>query len=181
MFFILLCWQPKSMWSAHCQCAQWQMGQFALGGKPYRKTCFWIRLYQWGPPHNITPFVELEVTIVPESICSWLIDQRSEVLPVVVVPCVCVGTPQSVWFAHFWFQLGLYIRECTKPKRTCPSSSAGLLIGVFISREPVEVCVCITVWSWRLEVHIMTKVVKGRVIGNCACALFSSNAAMGFD
>jgi hypothetical protein len=33
--------------------------------------------------------------LVPEIICSWLIDQRSEVLPVGVVPCVCFGTLQS--------------------------------------------------------------------------------------
>ena len=41
-------------------------------------------------------YVELEVTVVPESVCSWRIDQRSEVPPVfIVVPCVCFGTPQS--------------------------------------------------------------------------------------
>jgi len=33
-------------------------------------------------PHNITLFVELEITIVPESICGLFIDQRSNVLPV---------------------------------------------------------------------------------------------------
>ena len=131
-------------------------------------------------PHNITLYVEREVTVAPKGIVAGLLTSSLGSSQYFYYP-VSILAPQSVWFAHFYHQLGLYIRECTKPKRTCPSSSAGLLIGVFISREPVEVCVCITVWSWRLEVHIMTKVVKGRVIGNCACALFSSNAAMGFD
>ena len=63
------------------------------------------------------------------------------------------------------------------PRCTCPSSSAELLINVF-SRKPVEACVCITVWSWRLKVYIMTKVVL--VFGNCGCAFISSNAAMSF-
>jgi len=58
-------------------------------------------------PHNITLFVELEIIIVLESICGLFIDQRSKVLPVVVIPCVCFGTPQSVCFAQFCFQLGL--------------------------------------------------------------------------
>jgi len=44
----------------------------------------------------ITHFVEFEIVIVPESICGLFIDQRSKVLPVVVTPCVCFGTPQSV-------------------------------------------------------------------------------------
>jgi hypothetical protein len=47
-------------------------------------------------PHNITLFVEFEITIVPESSCVLFIDQRSKVLPVVVIPRVCFGTPQSV-------------------------------------------------------------------------------------
>ena len=47
-------------------------------------------------PHNITLFVKFEITIVPESICGLLIDQRSKVLPVVVISCVCFGTLQSV-------------------------------------------------------------------------------------
>ena len=33
-------------------------------------------------PHNITIFKEIEITIVPESICGLFIDQRSNVLPV---------------------------------------------------------------------------------------------------
>ena len=41
-------------------------------------------------------FVEFEIAIVPESICGLLIDQRPKVLPVVVIPCVCFGTPQFV-------------------------------------------------------------------------------------
>jgi hypothetical protein len=32
----------------------------------------------------------------PESICGLFIDQRSKVLPVIVIPCVCFVTPQSV-------------------------------------------------------------------------------------
>jgi len=47
-------------------------------------------------PHNITLFVEFEITIVPENICGLFIDQRSKILPVAVIPCVCFGTPQSV-------------------------------------------------------------------------------------
>ena len=47
-------------------------------------------------PHNITLFVEFDITIVPESMCGLFIDQRSKVLSVVIIPCVCFGTPQSV-------------------------------------------------------------------------------------
>jgi len=48
-------------------------------------------------PHNITLFVEFEIlAIAPKSICGLFIDQRSKVLPVVVIPCVCYCTPQSV-------------------------------------------------------------------------------------
>jgi len=83
---------------------------------------------------------------------SFFFFQRSEVL-VGIAPCVLFGTAQFVCF-----QLVLYIRECTKPRCNCPSSSAVFLISVF-SRKAVEVCVCITVWSWRLKVHVMTKVV----------------------
>ena len=57
-------------------------------------------------PHNITLSVEFEINIVPESNCGLFIDQRSKVLLVVEMPCVCFGTPQSVRFAHFCFQLG---------------------------------------------------------------------------
>ena len=59
-------------------------------------------------PHNITLFVEFEIAIVPKSICGLFIDQkRSKVLPVVVIPCACFGTAQSVLFAHSCFQLDL--------------------------------------------------------------------------
>ena len=47
-------------------------------------------------PHNIMLFVKFEITIVPERICGLFIDQRSKVLPVVAIPCVCFGAPQSV-------------------------------------------------------------------------------------
>ena len=47
-------------------------------------------------PHNITLFVEFEIAIVPESTCGLFIDQRSKVLPVVVIPHACFGTAQSV-------------------------------------------------------------------------------------
>jgi len=47
-------------------------------------------------PHNVTLFVVFDITIVPESICGLFTDQRSKVLAVVVIPCVCFGTPQSV-------------------------------------------------------------------------------------
>jgi hypothetical protein len=60
-------------------------GAACIGGKIY-----------YAVPHRITFFLNLEVTFVLESICSWLIDQRPDVIPVVAVPCVCFGTPQSV-------------------------------------------------------------------------------------
>ena len=47
-------------------------------------------------PHNITLFVEFKIIICSSSICGLFIDQRSKVLPAVVIPCVCFGTPQSV-------------------------------------------------------------------------------------
>jgi len=50
-------------------------------------------------PHNLTLFIEFDITIVPESICGLFIDQRSKVLPVVVIPCVLsrpiVGSDES--------------------------------------------------------------------------------------
>ena len=46
-------------------------------------------------PHNITLCVKFEITIVSESICGLFVDQRSKVLPVVVIPCACFGTFQS--------------------------------------------------------------------------------------
>ena len=55
-----------------------------------------IKICTSAVPHNITLFVESEIAIFPESICGLFIDQRSKVLPVVVIPCVCFGTPQSV-------------------------------------------------------------------------------------
>ena len=47
-------------------------------------------------PHNITLFVEFEISIVSESICGLFIDQRSKVLPVVVFPCVFWHSPVCV-------------------------------------------------------------------------------------
>ena len=67
------------------------MRQFALGEKP-----FLIKNCTNAVPHNITLFVEFEIIIVPESICGLFIDQRSKVLLVDVIPCVCFGAPQSV-------------------------------------------------------------------------------------
>jgi len=47
-------------------------------------------------PHNITLFVESEITIVPESICGLFIDQRSKVLSVLVIPCLFWHSPVRV-------------------------------------------------------------------------------------
>ena len=55
-----------------------------------------IKICTSAVPHNITLFVEIEITIVLESICGLYIDQRAKVLPVVVIPCACFGTVQSM-------------------------------------------------------------------------------------
>ena len=72
-----------------------QMGQFTFVEKRYRKAVFG-ESFTSVVTHNITLFVGFEATIAPESNCGLFIDQRSKVLPVVVIPCVCFGTPQSV-------------------------------------------------------------------------------------
>ena len=61
-----------------------------------REAVFLIKICTGAVPHNFTLFVEFEITIVSESICGLLIDQRSKVLPVFAIPCVCFGTAQSV-------------------------------------------------------------------------------------
>ena len=61
-----------------------------------REAVFLIKTCASAVPHNITLFVEFEITIVAECICGLFIEQRSKVLPVAVIPCVCFGTPQSV-------------------------------------------------------------------------------------
>jgi len=70
---------------------QGQMGQFALGEK-----AFLIINCSSAVPHNNVFFVEFDITIVPEYICGLFINRRFKVLPVVVIPCVCFGTPQFV-------------------------------------------------------------------------------------
>ena len=73
-------------------------GVVCIGGKAVSEGLLLIKDCTKPVPHYITLFVELEANIVPEisvRIC-WLIDQRSEVLPVGVAPCVCFGAPQSV-------------------------------------------------------------------------------------
>jgi hypothetical protein len=47
-------------------------------------------------PRNITLFVEFDITIVPESVCGLLFDQRSKVLPVVAIPCLCMSCHSPV-------------------------------------------------------------------------------------
>jgi len=71
-------------------------GAVCIGREAVPVGVFLIKYCTSAVPQNITPFVEFEITIVPESICGLFIDQRSKVLPVVVIPCVCFGTPQSV-------------------------------------------------------------------------------------
>ena len=61
-----------------------------------REAVFLIKIRASAVPHNITLFVEFEIAIVPESICGFFIDQRSKVLPVVVIPCAVFGNPQPV-------------------------------------------------------------------------------------
>jgi len=117
------------------------MGQFALGKKPYQ-CVFFNKNCTSEVPHNITLFIEFEIIIVPESTCGLFIDQRSKVLPVAVIPCVCFGTPHlhiSVFSLAFKSESAR-----TKPRCSCPSSS-GILIGVFSRKPVIKVCVCITV------------------------------------
>jgi len=71
-------------------------GAVCVGREAVPVGVFFINNCTSAVPHNITPFVEFEMTIVPESICGLFIDQRSKVLPVVVIPCVYFGTAQSV-------------------------------------------------------------------------------------
>ena len=71
-------------------------GAVCIGREAVPVGVFLIKYCTSAVPHNITLFVKFEITIVPESICGLLIDQRSKVLPVVVISCVCFGTLQSV-------------------------------------------------------------------------------------
>ena len=71
-------------------------GAVCIGREAVPVGVFLIKICTSVLPHNITLFVEFKITIVPESICGLFIDQRFKVLPVVVIPCVCFGTPQSV-------------------------------------------------------------------------------------
>ena len=71
-------------------------GAVCIGKESIPVSVFSIKNCTSAVPHNITLFVEFEITIVPESIFGLFIDQRFKVLPVVVVFCVCFGTPQSV-------------------------------------------------------------------------------------
>jgi len=66
----------------HRQCALAD-GAVCIGGKTVSEGVLLIINYTSTVPHNITLFVEHEVTIVLESNCSCLIDL---VLPVVVIP-----------------------------------------------------------------------------------------------
>ena len=59
-----------------------------------REAVFLIKNCTSAVPHNITLFVEFEITIV--AFVGLVYYQRSKVLPVDVIPCVCFGTPQSV-------------------------------------------------------------------------------------
>ena len=71
-------------------------GAVCIGREAIPVGVFLIKSCTSAVPHNITLFVEIEITIVPKSNCGFFIDQRSKVLPVAVIPCVCFGTPQSV-------------------------------------------------------------------------------------
>ena len=71
-------------------------GAVCIGREAVPVGVFLIKNCRSAVPHNITLFVEFDITIVPESICGLFIDQQYEVLPVVVIPCVSFGTPQSV-------------------------------------------------------------------------------------
>jgi hypothetical protein len=71
-------------------------GAVCIGREAVPKGVLLIKNCTSAVPHNITLFVEFDITIVPESICGLFIDQQYEVLPVVVIPCVSFGTPQSV-------------------------------------------------------------------------------------
>ena len=71
-------------------------GAVCIGKESIPVSVFSIKNCTSAVPHNITLFVEFEIAIVPESICGLFIDQRSKVPPVVVIPCACFGTAQSV-------------------------------------------------------------------------------------
>ena len=48
------------------------MGQYAFGEKPYRPVgVFLVKNCTGAVPHNVTLFVEFEITIVPEQL--WLV------------------------------------------------------------------------------------------------------------
>ena len=69
-------------------------GAVCIGREAVPVGVFFIKDCTSAVPHNITLFVEFEITSVPESICGLFIG--SKVLPVAVITCVCFGTPQSV-------------------------------------------------------------------------------------
>jgi hypothetical protein len=71
-------------------------GAVCIGRKAVLVGMFLIKNCTSAVPHNIALFVEFEIAIVPESICGLYIDQRAKVLPVVVIPCACFGTVQSM-------------------------------------------------------------------------------------
>jgi len=82
-------------------------GAVCIGREAVPVGVFLIKNCTSAVPQNIMLFVEFKITIVPETICGLFIDQRSKVLSAVVIPFVCFGTPRSVCFTHFCFQLGL--------------------------------------------------------------------------
>ena len=91
--FLIVCWQPESMKRTISARADRAV---CIGREAVPVGVFLIKNCTSAIPHNITLFVEFKIAIVPESICGLSIDQRSKVLPAVVIPCVCFGTPQSV-------------------------------------------------------------------------------------
>jgi hypothetical protein len=60
-------------------------GAVCIGREAIPIGVFLIKNCTSAVPHNITLFVEVEIAIVPESICGLFIDQSSKILPVVVM------------------------------------------------------------------------------------------------
>jgi hypothetical protein len=56
-------------------------GAVCIGREAVPVGVFLIKNCTSALPHNITLFVEFNITIVPESTCGLFIDQRSKVLP----------------------------------------------------------------------------------------------------
>ena len=69
-------------------------GAICIGREAVPVGVFLIKYRTSAIPHNITLFVELEITIVPESIRGLFIDQRSKVLLLLIERVSLTEQPQ---------------------------------------------------------------------------------------